>query len=109
MSRSGAGKIRHLDAKVLWVQQKLQDKVFHLGTVSTLYNLADGGTKPLNRDRVKLLGYFIGLVDGDVEDGYGSWEPVGLAEFESHIARENTQRAIRRIRLELAREPCERL
>ena len=105
MSRSGAGKIRHLDAKVLWVQQKLQDKVFHLGTVSTLYNLADGGTKPLNRDRVKLLGYFIGLVDGDVEDGYGSWEPVGLAEFESHIARENTQRAIRRIRLELAREP----
>lgn len=43
--RSGVGKVKHLHIKVLWVQQKLQNKEFLLECVSGKENPADLGTK----------------------------------------------------------------
>lgn len=34
----------------------------------------------LGRERVRLLAYMLGLVDGDCEDGPEAWTPIGLEE-----------------------------
>ena len=43
--RQGVGKIKHLETKSLWLQQKIKDKVIYLRKVGTKDNLGDFGTK----------------------------------------------------------------
>ena len=45
--RQGAGRIRHLEVKSLWVQEALRQKKFSLHAVKTDENLADIGTRAL--------------------------------------------------------------
>ncbi|CAK0870594.1 unnamed protein product [Prorocentrum cordatum] len=53
--REGVGKVRSLEARVLWLQQAIKRKLMDLGTVGTDDNKADLGTKILGHDRfVKL-------------------------------------------------------
>ena len=47
-SRSGVGKVRHLETKTLWVQQAVRRKRFLLGKVPGTWNPADVLTKPLS-------------------------------------------------------------
>ena len=47
-SRSGIGKMRHLEAKVLWVQQAVKEKEFFLAKVAGHVNPSDVLTKPLS-------------------------------------------------------------
>jgi hypothetical protein len=54
-TRTGSGKVRHLDIKELWVQQKYRDRVFDLRPVDTLLNWADLGTKAHERERLDSL------------------------------------------------------
>jgi hypothetical protein len=46
--REGVGKVRHLAARLLWIQQKVQDKAIEIEKISTGDNCADIGTKNLN-------------------------------------------------------------
>ena len=43
--RRGVGKIRHLEAKDLWIQDKVEKKELMLGRVPTADNMSDIGTK----------------------------------------------------------------
>eukprot|EP00435_Cladocopium_sp_Y103_P035217 s961_g9.t1 len=45
--RQGAGRVRHLEIKSLWVQQALRQKKFSLHAVNIHENVADVGTKAL--------------------------------------------------------------
>jgi len=54
-TRTGSGKVRHLDIKELWVQQKYRDRVFDLRPVDTLLNWADLGTKAHGGERLDSL------------------------------------------------------
>ena len=54
-TRTGSGKVRHLDIKELWVQQKYRDRVFDLRPVDTLLNWADLGTKAHEQTRLDSL------------------------------------------------------
>ncbi len=45
--RTGTGRVRHIEAKYLWVQAKVRDKVLNVGIVDTEHNSADMGTKHL--------------------------------------------------------------
>lgn len=47
-NRSGIGKVRHLETKVLWIQEALKKKRFDLKKVSGLTNPADILTKPMS-------------------------------------------------------------
>ena len=47
--RQGVGRIRHLDAKRLWVQDALRKRLFKLDAVPGLENVADIGTKALDK------------------------------------------------------------
>ena len=46
--REGVGKVRHLAARLLWIQQKVQDKAIKVDKIGTGDNCADIGTKNLN-------------------------------------------------------------
>ena len=50
--RQGAGRIRHLEIKSLWVQTALRQKKFTLHAVNTHENVADVGTKALPADKL---------------------------------------------------------
>ena len=50
--RQGVGRIRHLEAKSLWVQEGLKKKEFELEAVRSEENSADIGTKALNEAKL---------------------------------------------------------
>ena len=55
LSRRGAGKIRHLDTPLLWVQQRVARKQLKVNKVAGATNVADIGTKILDGPRIKEL------------------------------------------------------
>ena len=63
--RQGCGKVRHLAAKLLWVQDKVQEDVLTISQIGTTWNMADVGTKALSQRRMKLLMFEIGMVQPD--------------------------------------------
>ena len=75
-SRQGCGKARHISGKILWLQEKTQDKSLVLRQVQTIWNLADIGTKCLSKQRLYLLMHEYGLVY------ISSFERVGGKEFD---------------------------
>ena len=65
--RQGIGKIKHLSAKVLWIQQQVQDKMVCLSQISTIWNVSDVGTKVLSARRLKLLLHQLGMFTQDAQ------------------------------------------
>ena len=61
-ARQGVGKIKHLETKSLWLQQKIKDKVLYVRKVGTKDNCADLGTKvfgPTDFTRLQAMnGYY---------------------------------------------------
>ena len=47
-SRQGLGKLRHLDVRNLWLQQKLREKALDIKQVPSMENWSDMFTKPLD-------------------------------------------------------------
>eukprot|EP00435_Cladocopium_sp_Y103_P011431 s2868_g3.t1 len=79
--RQGVGKIKHLDAKILWIQSKVQEKSVVLSQISTVWNVSDAGTKVLGAGRLRLLLHQLGmfLQHGD--------ERVGPEEYDDTVQR----------------------
>ena len=59
--RRGTGKVRHLEARHLWLQSKVKAGVVQVGVVQTKWNPADLATKALSRQRIRLLLGLIGI------------------------------------------------
>ena len=60
-SRSGLGKLRHLETHTLWVQEKVKSKAFELRKVRGEVNPADLFTKHLpSRDKIHSLAALFG-------------------------------------------------
>ena len=60
--RQGSGRIRHLSAKVMWVQQAVKQSLCKMLKISTHCNLADMGTKPLELKIFLELRRALGLI-----------------------------------------------
>jgi hypothetical protein len=54
-SRTGVGKVRHIQTRWLWVQDAVRDKLIKLEKIRGEDNLADLGTKALDATRHQLL------------------------------------------------------
>ena len=54
-SRQGVGRTRHLEGKILWLQDKVKQGIFIPRPVPTADNVSDLGTKVLKADRVAYL------------------------------------------------------
>ena len=63
--RLGAGRVRHLECAVLWVQQAVRNRALSIGAISGAENPADIGTKPLAGSRVRELLCEMGCVESD--------------------------------------------
>ena len=64
-SRSGVGRLRGLDTKVLWLQDHIKDGSITLKKVDGTKNVADLGTKILAMKRLLMLCTDAGLVRFD--------------------------------------------
>ena len=60
-SRMGIGKVRHLDTKYLWVQQKVRDRELYLKKVHGSKNPADMMTKPKEVKEIRRLAALVGV------------------------------------------------
>ena len=90
-SRQGCGRARHISGKILWLQEKTQDKSLVLRQVQTVWNIADIGTKCLSKQRLYLLMHETGLVY------IPSFERVGGEEFDRQSERTAQSSQLRRI------------
>ena len=61
VSRTGVGKIRHLDTKYLWIQNAVKKKQIEMRKVCGKVNPADIGTKFLSASEMRPLLEKIGL------------------------------------------------
>eukprot|EP00435_Cladocopium_sp_Y103_P016734 s3384_g4.t1 len=60
--RQGAGRIRHLEIKSLWVQTALRQRKFTLHAVNTNENVADVGTKALSVQKLEKFRDELGVI-----------------------------------------------
>ena len=86
----GAGRLRHIHGRLLWLQEKTGSSEMILKQVKTNYNLADLNTKSLNRDRFNSLLFLLGFVVDD--------EPVGEHEFSRMESKELLKQQVKMIR-----------
>ena len=61
--RQGIGRVRHLDASMLWIQQKEREKILSVAPIPTDLNSADIGAKNLPKKRLRGLQYMLHMVD----------------------------------------------
>ena len=99
IAKSGVGRIKHLDGKMLWLQSKRREPGIGCAAVSTVYNISDIGTKALSRTRINFLHFCAGICD---EEG----NPVGAAEAAEEERRLEVSNAIRRIQVDERRVWC---
>ena len=65
--KQGVSRVRHLDTKLLWLQDYTKRKLLEPAAVNTLHNTSDLGTKPLSSKRIAFLMNKIGFnVECDV-------------------------------------------
>ena len=64
-NKRGAGRLRHVSGKLLWCQDKVASGTMEVKQISTVLNLADIGTKPLSKARLRLLLFWCHAMNGD--------------------------------------------
>eukprot|EP00435_Cladocopium_sp_Y103_P000224 s2640_g1.t1 len=89
--REGAGPIRHLSGKILWIQEKTQDGSVDLRQVPTAENVSGIARKVLARQRLLYLMHETGLLF------IPSFENVGKEESARHQAKVGGSAQIRKI------------
>lgn len=43
--RSGSGRVKHIEARSFWLQERVRESYLEVGTVDTSHNTSDLGTK----------------------------------------------------------------
>ena len=77
--KRGPGKLRHIDGKLLWIQDLVAQKTLNVKPIGTVYYIADLGTKPLTKARIHLILYWCNTYNGQGRR-IGQDEHDGLTE-----------------------------
>ena len=64
-ARTGSGRVKHVEARYLWVQDRVRKKQFSLGSIDTSHNTADLGTKFHSGERLRELMRMMPIVVGE--------------------------------------------
>ena len=75
VQRQGIGRVRHLDAALLWIQQKEKEKVLSVSPIPMDLKCADIGTKNLAKKRLLGLLYMLKMVNA-------VYDRIGEEEYE---------------------------
>lgn len=78
--------MRHINGRLMWLQQLMRNKDLEIKQISTLYNIADINTKSLPRDRFFALLWMVGYVT--------SHGRVGEAEYFKLQSREASRKQV---------------
>ncbi|CAE7543949.1 RE1 [Symbiodinium necroappetens] len=92
IARQGAGRIRHLEAKMLWLQQYAREHLC-VHPVDGKHNIADLRTKSLNGGRIKALLYKVG-----VRDSRDDFALVGHDEFQNLLDGSTVRKLVRLVK-----------
>ena len=90
VQRPGIGRVRHMDAALLWIQQKEQDKILVVSPIPTELNTADIGTKGLTRSRLFGLLFMLKMIDG-------AGDRVGHEEYKELESRERMRKGTQKV------------
>eukprot|EP00435_Cladocopium_sp_Y103_P066724 s995_g29.t1 len=93
-SRQGIGRVKHLDAKVLWIQDHVREDRICLSQVGTQWNIADIGTKVLTAKRLKCLLDEIGVKD---DGGHSQINAEEHGHAVGHVGNRQMKQAVRTI------------
>ena len=86
VQKQGTGKVKHVAAKILWIQDFVREGTITLTQIPTAMNVADIATKCLAAKRLRLLGHELGLSFD------GGHTLVGELEYEEQLVRNNSKR-----------------
>ncbi|CAE7246058.1 unnamed protein product [Symbiodinium sp. CCMP2592] len=92
IARQGAGRIRHLEAKMLWLQQYARESL-QVHPVDGKHNVSDLGTKSLQGPRIRALLHKVGI--RDVNDDYAL---VGSEEFQNLLDGNTVRKLVRLVK-----------
>ena len=87
--RVGIGRIRHLAANLLWLQEKVNNKLIEVTAIPTAVNPADAGTKSLSRARMNGLKRIMKFVSED-----GTW--IGQEDYDEIENKEQMRKATKK-------------
>ena len=66
-ARTGSGRVKHVEARHLWVQDRVRKKPFSVGRIDMSHNTADLGTKFHTGERLQELMRMMPIVVGEFE------------------------------------------
>ena len=90
VQRQGIGRVRHMDAALLWIQQKEKDKILSVSPIPTELNTADIGAKGLTRSRLFGLLFMLKVIDG-------AGDRVGHEEYKEIEHRERMRKGTQKV------------
>lgn len=90
VQRQGIGRVRHLDAALLWIQQKEKDKILTVSPIPTELNSADIGAKGLTRNRLFGLLYMLKMINS-------AGDRVGFEEYKELEHRERMRKGTQKV------------
>ena len=80
-AKLGTARLKHIEGKLLWLQSKVSSKQLELRSVGTSFNVADVGTKGLNRVRHLVMIFLLGMQEDDVMLGEKEYEELCCQDF----------------------------
>ena len=96
-SKQGVGKVRHLDGKILWIQQHVLSGDVFLQQLPTAWNVADLCTKALPQQRVKILLHELGVCKDN------GLTIIGQHEHDEQVEKHGSRRQIMQLAKSLMR------
>eukprot|EP00435_Cladocopium_sp_Y103_P000040 s2725_g1.t1 len=96
--RLGVGRMKHIDVKFLWLQRCVKEQLLAMESVGTLFNVADLGTKKLNKVRRLFLMFLMNIVE--FNDELDCYVPVGEDEYNDHMQKKmigQNMKAVRQV------------
>eukprot|EP00435_Cladocopium_sp_Y103_P007835 s2794_g2.t1 len=92
----GVGRLKHVDTKFLWLQQKIKEGDLDMDGVATVLNISDLGTKKLPKIRRCFLMHLLGLVEYD--PSVKQYVTVGEEEFNTYMQEKYMGQSMKTVR-----------
>eukprot|EP00435_Cladocopium_sp_Y103_P006539 s1805_g2.t1 len=98
--RLGVGRMKHIDVKFLWLQRCVKEQLLTIESVGTLFNVADLGTKKLNKLRRLFLMFLMNIVE--FKDEIDCYVPVGEDEYNDYMQKKMIGQNMKTVRQVMA-------
>eukprot|EP00435_Cladocopium_sp_Y103_P042256 s218_g11.t1 len=98
--RLGVGRMKHIDVKFLWLQRCVKEQLLTMESVGTLFNVADLGTKKLNKARRLFLMFLMNIVE--FKDEIDCYVPVGEDEYNDYMQKKMIGQSMKTVRQVMA-------